>query len=67
MKWIKALLKFVIWLFIQAVLLVGLCLFGGWLMTIVSKIIDWPPLSIIILIGTIALFVKLSKKLDEYL
>lgn len=67
MKWIKALLKFVLWLFIQAVLLIGLCLFGGWIMSIVLQIIDWPFVSVIILIGVVAMFIRLSKLLDKYL
>ena len=67
MKWIVALVKFLIWLSFQAILLIGLCLFGGWLISIVSKIIDWPLVSVIILVGVVAMFIRLSKLLDNYL
>lgn len=67
MKWIKAFFKFVLWLLFQAILLVGLGLFGGWLISLVDQMMHWRPISIIILLGIVVIFIKLSKKLDEYL
>ena len=67
MKWITALFKFLLWLLFQTILLVGLGLFAGWLISITNQIIHWQPVSIIILIGILIIFIKLSKKLDEYL
>ena len=65
--WITALLKFLLWLLFQAILLVGLGMFGGWLISLVDQITYWQPVSVIILIGILVIFIKLSKKLDEYL
>ncbi len=65
--WITALLKFLLWLLFQAILLVGLGMFGGWLISLVDQITHWQPVSVIILIGILVIFIKLSKKLDEYL